>query len=162
MSAPRAVWVMVPAGDITARTVSDLAEQLESGNVCAVGADINDILSASKALRGSQPTQNLMPNYWNVFADGDVASATETTAYLQWSDELTRALNSRICTAAHGAGAICVDLYAALKSNGSQHPTTLLARRRRPSQRRWLWAHHLGLVVCDATKHVILGHSRQP
>ncbi len=95
--------------------------------VDAVGADISDIMTAAKTLRGNRPTQILVTNYWNVFADGDVASATETAAYLQWSDELTRALNSRICAAAHGAGALCVDLYAAFKGNGSQNPTKFLA-----------------------------------
>ena len=96
-------------------------------SVDAVGADISDILTAAKALRSKQPTQMLVTTYWNVFADGDVARATESAAYLQWSDELTRALNARICAAARGAGAICVDLYAPFKGNGSQNPTTLLA-----------------------------------
>jgi len=96
-------------------------------SVDAVGADISDILTAAKALRSKQPTQMLVTTYWNVFADGDVAKATENAAYLQWSDELTRALNARICAAAHGAGAICVDLYAPFKGNGSQNPTKLLA-----------------------------------
>jgi lysophospholipase L1-like esterase len=95
--------------------------------VDGVGADIRGILAAAKALRGKRPTQILVTDYWNVFADGDVATATETAAYLQWSDELTRALNSRICAAAHGAGAICVDLYAPFKGNGSQNPTKFLA-----------------------------------
>ena len=48
-------------------------------------------------------------------------------AYLRWSDELTRALNSTICTVARDAGATCVDLYAPFKGDGSLKPTTLLA-----------------------------------
>jgi lysophospholipase L1-like esterase len=95
--------------------------------VDTVGADISDILTAAKTLRSNRPSQILVTTYWNVFADGDVAKATENAAYLQWSDELTRALNARICAAAHGAGAICVDLYAPFKGNGSQNPTKLLA-----------------------------------
>jgi lysophospholipase L1-like esterase len=95
--------------------------------VDAVGSDIGDIPTAAKTLRGNHPTRILVTDYWNVFADGDVARARETPAYLLWSDELTRALNSRICAAARGAGAICVDLYMPFKGNGSQNPTTFLA-----------------------------------
>jgi len=54
-----------------------------------VGSDISAILSAARALRGNQPTRILVTNYWNVFADGDVASASEDLAYFLWSDELT-------------------------------------------------------------------------
>ena len=39
MTTPRAVWVMVPAGDITAKTVSDLAERLEPGDVIVDGGN---------------------------------------------------------------------------------------------------------------------------
>jgi len=39
MTTPRAVWVMVPAGDITAKTVSDLAEHLEPGDVIIDGGN---------------------------------------------------------------------------------------------------------------------------
>lgn len=95
--------------------------------VDAVGSDIRDILTAAKTLRGNHPTRIMVTDYWNVFADGDVASASETPVYLLWSDELTRALNSRVCTAARGADAICVDLYAPFKRNGSQNPTKFLA-----------------------------------
>lgn len=92
-----------------------------------MGTDISAILAAARALRGHRPTQIRVTNYRNVFADGEVASATAGAACLRCSDELTRALNSRICAAAHGAGAICVDLYAAFKGNGDQNPTQFLA-----------------------------------
>lgn len=95
--------------------------------VDAVGSDISGILAAAKSLRAGKPVRILVTNYWNVFADGDVASATETPAYLVWSDELTRALNTRICAAARGANAICVDLYAPFKGNGTANPTKFLA-----------------------------------
>ena len=95
--------------------------------VDAVGSDISGILAAAKSLRGTKPVRILVTNYWNVFADGDVASATETPAYHAWSDELTRALNSRICSAARGGSDICVDLYGPFKGNGTQNPTKFLA-----------------------------------
>ena len=57
--------------------------------VDAVGSDISGILAAAKSLRGSKPVRILVTNYWNVFADGDVASASESPAYLARSDELT-------------------------------------------------------------------------
>jgi len=95
--------------------------------VDAVGSDISAILAAARALRGHLPTQILVTDYWNVFADGDVARASEGPAYLLWSDQLTRALSRRICAAARGAGATCVDLYAPFKGNGSLNPTALLA-----------------------------------
>ncbi|MEO7429563.1 MAG: NAD(P)-binding domain-containing protein, partial [Acidimicrobiales bacterium] len=39
LSAPRAVWLMVPAGEITAKTVRDLAENLEEGDVIIDGGN---------------------------------------------------------------------------------------------------------------------------
>jgi len=93
----------------------------------AVGGNVAAILSAAKDLRGHQPTRILVTDYWNVFADGDVARASDGPAYLRWSDELSRALNSTICRVARDAGATCVDLYAPFKGDGSLNPTTLLA-----------------------------------
>jgi len=95
--------------------------------VDAVGSDIRGILAAARSLRGSKGVRILVTGYWNVFADGDVASATESAAYLAWSDELTRALNSRICAAARDTSSICVDLYAPFKGSGTQNPTRFLA-----------------------------------
>jgi lysophospholipase L1-like esterase len=95
--------------------------------VDAVGSNVAAILSAAKDLRGDHPTRILVTDYWNVFADGDVARASDGPAYLRWSDELTRALNAKICTVARDAGATCVDLYAPFKGDGSLNPTPLLA-----------------------------------
>jgi 6-phosphogluconate dehydrogenase len=39
LSAPRAVWAMVPAGEITEKTVSAIAEQLESGDAVIDGGN---------------------------------------------------------------------------------------------------------------------------
>ena len=93
----------------------------------AVGSDLGDILAAARSLRGNRPPRVLVTDYWNVFADGDVARASEGPAYLRWSDELTRALNVSLCAAAQNAGATCVDLYAPFKGDGSKNPTELLA-----------------------------------
>jgi lysophospholipase L1-like esterase len=95
--------------------------------VDAVGSHLEAILAAAKELRGQLPTQVLVTDYWNVFADGDVALKANGTEYLRWSDELTRALNNRICLAAQHAGATCVDLYAPFKADGSRNPTAFLA-----------------------------------
>jgi len=95
--------------------------------VDAVGSDVAAILSAAKGLRANRPTRVLVTDYWNVFADGDVALASDGPAYLRWSDELTRALNSRICAVTRSAGDTCVDLYRPFKGDGSLDPTAFLA-----------------------------------
>jgi lysophospholipase L1-like esterase len=95
--------------------------------VDAVGSNLGGVLAAAKSLRGNRPTRVLVTDYWNVFADGDVARASEGAAYLRWSDELTRALNTTICDVAQQAGATCVDLYAPFKGDGTLNPTELLA-----------------------------------
>jgi lysophospholipase L1-like esterase len=77
----------------------------------AVGSDVRDILTAAKALRGHRPTQILVTDCWNVFADGDIARASDGPGYLRWSDELIRVLNSRICS-------------VALLAAGGDHPNT--------------------------------------
>jgi len=106
---------------------SGCSQACYSPAVEAVGSDLNGILAAARSLRGNRPTRVLVTDYWNVFADGDVARASDGPAYLRWSDELTRALNVSICTAARNAGATCVDLYAPFKGDGSKNPTELLA-----------------------------------
>jgi len=95
--------------------------------VNAVGSDVSQIVKAAQDLRGDRASQILVTNYWNVFTDGDVARASDGPAYLAWSDEVTRALNTRICAAAHDAGAVCVDLYTPFKGDGGLDPTALLA-----------------------------------
>jgi 6-phosphogluconate dehydrogenase len=53
MTAPRAVWVMVPAGEITTQTISDLADQLESGDVIIDGGNsyYRDDIARAEAIR---------------------------------------------------------------------------------------------------------------
>jgi 6-phosphogluconate dehydrogenase len=53
LSAPRAVWVMVPAGEITAQTVSDLAGNLGPGDVIIDGGNsyYRDDIARAEAVR---------------------------------------------------------------------------------------------------------------
>ena len=41
LESPRTVWVMVPAGDITAKTVNDLVELLDEGDTLIDGGNSN-------------------------------------------------------------------------------------------------------------------------
>ena len=41
MSKPRAVWVMLPAGEITAQTISELSDLLEAGDILIDGGNSN-------------------------------------------------------------------------------------------------------------------------
>ena len=49
LSAPRAVWVMVPAGDITEKTINDVADALSPGDVVLDGGNSNYKDSARRA-----------------------------------------------------------------------------------------------------------------
>jgi lysophospholipase L1-like esterase len=106
---------------------SGCAASCSSPAVLAVGRNITGIVDHAKALRGGRPIRILVTDYWNVFEDGDVASASHGSAYLAWSDALSRQLNASVCSAARGAGATCVDLYGPFKGDGSRNPTALLA-----------------------------------
>jgi lysophospholipase L1-like esterase len=119
--------------------------------VDAVGSDISGILAAAKSLRGSKPIRILVTSYWNVFADGDVASASETPAYLAWSDELTRALNSRICTAARRRQWHLCRPVRTVQGQRDSEPDQVPGRRRGPPERRRLRTHHLCTVEGDAS-----------
>jgi lysophospholipase L1-like esterase len=106
---------------------SGCAASCSSPAVLGVGRNITGIVDHAKALRGGRPIRILVTDYWNVFEDGDVASASHGSAYLAWSDALSRQLNASVCSAARGAGATCVDLYGPFKGDGSRNPTALLA-----------------------------------
>lgn len=95
--------------------------------VARVGATVGQLVSLAKKLRGDPHEQVLVTGYWNVFDDGDEAAAARGTAYLAWSDRLSRALNAALCDAARRTGATCVDLYTPFKGDGSRNPTPLLA-----------------------------------
>ena len=49
LSAPRAVWVMVPAGDITEKTINDVADALSPGDAVLDGGNSNYKDSARRA-----------------------------------------------------------------------------------------------------------------
>ena len=53
LSKPRVVWIMVPAGDATEKTVNDLAARLETGDIIIDGGNsyFKDDVRRSKALR---------------------------------------------------------------------------------------------------------------
>jgi lysophospholipase L1-like esterase len=95
--------------------------------VNAVGHNVGLIVAAARAAHPSHPPTILVTDYWNVFQDGDVGTAENGGSFQRWSDMLTRAESTAVCTAARQAGAACVSLYAPFKGNGSKNPTTLLA-----------------------------------
>jgi lysophospholipase L1-like esterase len=116
---------LVPLQDTYA--ASGCPAACSSPAVQAVARNLTGIVAQVKALRGGHPTRILVTDYWNVFEDGDVASAGHGPSYLAWSDDLSRRLNAALCSAVQGAGATCVDLYAPFKGDGARNPTALLA-----------------------------------
>ena len=116
---------LVPLQDTWA--ASGCPAACSSPAVQTVARNVTGVVKRIEALRGGHPTRILVTDYWNVFEDGDVASADHGPAYLAWSDDLSRQLNTALCSAAEGAGATCVDLYAPFKGDGGRNPTALLA-----------------------------------
>lgn len=97
-----------------------------SDDLDAVGNTIRQIITRIHLLRQGRPTLVLVTTYWNVFEDGDTAATDRGSAFMQWSNGLTRRLNQRIIQAAQRSHATPVDLYTPFKHDG-QDPTTLLA-----------------------------------
>ena len=95
--------------------------------VARVGTTVSQLVTLARQLRGDPHERVLVTGYWNVFDDGDEAAAARGTAYLAWSDGLSRGLNAALCDAARRSGATCVDLYTPFKGDGSRNPTPLLA-----------------------------------
>src|SRR5450631_402293 len=95
--------------------------------VNSVGHNVGLIVAAAQAAHPSHPPTILVTDYWNVFEDGDVGTSENGAAFQHWSDVLTRAASSAVCTAARQASATCVSIYAPFKGNGSKNPTTMLA-----------------------------------
>jgi lysophospholipase L1-like esterase len=94
--------------------------------VVAMGQHLDAALAV---LRADLPAgaRVLVTNYWNVFQDGDVADQLYGNGFADWSDGVTKAANSVICTAATAAGDECVDIYAPFEGAGDRNPTALLA-----------------------------------
>jgi len=95
--------------------------------VSRVADTVAELVRTARGLRDAPGERVLVTGYWNVFDDGDEAAAARGTAYLAWSDGLSRALNAALCDAARRSGATCVDLYTPFKGDGSRNPTPLLA-----------------------------------
>jgi lysophospholipase L1-like esterase len=99
----------------------------DNENLQRVAAHVREALRDVRQLQGGRRTLVLVTTYWNVFEDGDVAQADRGTAYLRWSDGLTRRLNEAIALAARAESAVPVDLYTPFKAEGQRDPTPLLA-----------------------------------
>lgn len=89
-----------------------------------MGTRLDAILSLVRSLRSGPPATVLVTNYWNVFTDGAVARASGGQAQIDWSQDITLAANSAICSVATTRGASCVDLYTPIQT---VDPTALLA-----------------------------------
>jgi lysophospholipase L1-like esterase len=97
-------------------------------DVGVVTSRVADVVREVRKLRAGRPTRVLVTDYWNVFEDGDVGRGDRGSAYLGWSDRLTRAFNAALCPKVSAAGGTCLDLYAPFKgSDGHRNPTGLLA-----------------------------------
>ncbi|WP_169923678.1 SGNH/GDSL hydrolase family protein [Propionicimonas paludicola] len=96
-------------------------------DVTAMQDRLVSIIRQTQALRAGQPTTILVDNYWNVFADGDVARAQGGQRQLDWSVAVTTAVNSAIAQASAQSGARTVDLVHVFKGSGDEDPTSLLA-----------------------------------
>lgn len=96
-------------------------------DIDAMAAHVAHLIETIKIIRRQPLTQIVLTDYWNVFADGDVAERTENDGYLDWSDRVTRATNTALFRAVREAGITGVDLYAPFKPDASANPTHLLA-----------------------------------
>lgn len=94
--------------------------------VTAMGAAVDTDVALILATTRASPSDVLVAGYWDVFEDGDVAKARRGSAFLGWSDAVTRAANAAICAAARTRGATCVDLYRPFKGDGDGDDTGLL------------------------------------
>ena len=54
LAQPRAVWVMVPAGDITAKTISDLASHMDSGDIIIDGGNSTTATISARQCTGRE------------------------------------------------------------------------------------------------------------
>lgn len=96
-------------------------------DIDTMASHLAKVVSQIKTIRGRAPIQIVLTDYWNVFADGDVAENAENDGYLDRSDHATREANSAIWRAVRGAGVTGVDLYSPFKPDSRPNPTQLLA-----------------------------------
>ena len=68
-----------------------------------------------------------MTDYWNVFEDGDVASAGHGAAYLAWSDDAVPAAERRGLLRGPGCGGDVRRPLRAVQGRRRRNPTPLLA-----------------------------------
>ena len=89
--------------------------------------NLTGIVAQVKALRGGHPTRILVTDYWNVFEDGDVASAGHGPSYLAWSDDLSRRLNAAALLGGGGRGRDVRRPLRPVQGRRGRNPTALLA-----------------------------------
>ena len=91
----------------------------------AVGRAVGSVLSAisDEAAPGARV---LVTGYWNVFQDGDVGRQLHGDAFGDWSDQVTRSLNTVIEGQAAAHNDTYVDIYTPFEGAGDKDPTGLL------------------------------------
>lgn len=114
-------------GDVVAWRSGRCPTSCYQPGIDTMASHLASVIDKIKAIRGHAKSQILITDYWNVFADGDVAENTEDDGYLDWSDRVTRAANTAIGRVARDTGVTEVDLYSPFKPNPSTNPTHLLA-----------------------------------
>lgn len=91
-----------------------------------MGQHMQQVLTSLAALRRGNDGPVLVTNYWNLFTDGSVARRSGGQAQIDWTRQVTATANKEICSAAHAAADICVDLVEPFEGWGAD-PTALLA-----------------------------------
>ncbi len=91
----------------------------------AVGRAVGHVLDAIGD-EGAPGGMVLVTGYWNVFEDGDVGRQRHGDAFGDWSDRVTRALNTTIAGQAAAHQDTYVDLYTPFEGSGDKDPTGLL------------------------------------
>ncbi len=88
LEAPRAVWIMVPAGDATEETVRELVERLDGGDVIVDGGNSRWTDSKDRAARGGEKGVR----YLDVGVSGGIWGLTEGYCLMAGGDDEAVAL----------------------------------------------------------------------